>query len=372
MITSTWPTPGRPSTTHFIERQANFLRAAGVSLDVYHFRGRRHPGRYLGAWFGAQCRLLRKQYDLVHAQFGQSGLLALPKHLPLVVTFRGSDVLGIVNDESGRYTWAGRVGQWVSRLVAQRADAVVVVAEHMKRHLPRSVSATVIPSGLDLALFCPMSREDARQRLGLPSDTLLVLFAGRPSQARKRYGLAQAAMEILRQSLPAELIVAWGVPHIEVPLYMNAADALVFTSMQEGSPNVVKEALACNLPVVSVPVGDVAERLTGIEGCELCKDERPETIAKGLERVLRRRRRVNSRVAVEVLDEQIQTARLIDLYRSVLARFGRQEEAGRAARTSNPAAALQGRAARVHRPGPGEGSAASAPAEWPSSGPAAR
>jgi len=69
---------------------------------------------------------------------------------------------------------------------------------------------------------------------------------------------------------------------------MSACDALVFTSMLEGSPNVVKEALACDLPVVSVPVGDVATRLRGVAGCELCADERPETIAAALERVLRR------------------------------------------------------------------------------------
>src|SRR3989442_13756099 len=69
---------------------------------------------------------------------------------------------------------------------------------------------------------------------------------------------------------------------------MNACDVLVFPSAQEGSPNTVKEALACNLPVVSVPVGDVPLRLRGIEGCELCADERPETIAAALERVLRR------------------------------------------------------------------------------------
>src|SRR5256885_8077140 len=84
---------------------------------------------------------------------------------------------------------------------------------------------------------------------------------------------------------------------------MNACDALVLTSMQEGSPNVVKEALACNLPVVSVPVGDVAQRLRGVEGCELCADDRPETIAAALERVLRRGQRSAGREAVQDLDE---------------------------------------------------------------------
>src|SRR2546421_3350262 len=145
MITSEWASdPGH--TAHFIARQARFLRAAGVDVDVFAFRGGRRPLRYLTAWARLRRRLAGNGhgYDLVHAQFGQSGLLALPKRLPLVVTFRGSDLLGIVSDGDGRYTWKGRILQRLSRLVARRADAVIVVSEHMKQWLPPSVSAAVI------------------------------------------------------------------------------------------------------------------------------------------------------------------------------------------------------------------------------------
>jgi glycosyltransferase involved in cell wall biosynthesis len=100
---------------------------------------------------------------------------------------------------------------------------------------------------------------------------------------------------------------------------MNACDALVFTSMQEGSPNAVKEALACDLPVVSVAVGDVPLRLQGVEGCELCPDERPETIAAALERVLRRGQRILGREAVRDLDETVITQQVLGVYRAALA-----------------------------------------------------
>jgi glycosyltransferase involved in cell wall biosynthesis len=120
--------------------------------------------------------------------------------------------------------------------------------------------------------------------------------------------------------LPARLVVAWRVPHSDIPLYMSGCDALVFTSMQEGSPNVVKEALACNLPIVSVPVGDVESRLKDIEGCELCSDENPETIAASLQRVLTRNGRIKGRETVLELDENVTTQKVISIYQAVMAR----------------------------------------------------
>jgi len=319
MITSEWPTAGQPRTTHFIKRQADFLRAAGVDVDVFHFKGRKNPFNYLRAWIETQRKLARQDYDLVHAQFGQSGLLALPKRFPLVVTFRGNDLLGIVGDRNGRYTYLGRIAQKASRLVASSADRVIVVSEEMKSYLPSSVSAQVIPSGIDFDLFRCLPQDEARRTLGLPLDERLVLFVGRPSETRKRFDISERAVEILNQSLPSKLIVAWGVDHTDIPIYMNACDVLVFTSMLEGSPNVVKEALACNLPVVSVPVGDVALRIGGIEGCELCADDCPETVAAALELVLRRGQRIAGRDKVTNLDEKIITRQVIGVYQSILA-----------------------------------------------------
>src|SRR6267143_6747065 len=109
MITSGYPEPGRPHTQQFVKRQAEFLRAAGVEVEVFDFRGRQKLRHYVTGWTRVRSRLGAGRYDLVHAQFGQSGLLALPKRLPLVVTFRGSDLLGIVSDVDGRYTWRGRI-----------------------------------------------------------------------------------------------------------------------------------------------------------------------------------------------------------------------------------------------------------------------
>jgi glycosyltransferase involved in cell wall biosynthesis len=319
MVTSDWLWNSWGGPAVFVARQAEFLRRAGVQVDLFPFRGSRRPGNYLAAWREVHRRLRHGSYDLVHAQFGQSGLTALPKRVPLVVTFRGDDLEGIIG-ENGRYIPAGWLLRSLSRTVARRADAAIVVSAHMKQHLPRSVAAHVLPSGIDLDLFQPEPQDQARSRLGLPHDRRLVAFVGNPDLARKRYPLAQQAVEIVNRSIPTQLLVGWGKPHHEIVALLNACDALVFTSMQEGSPNAVKEALACNLPVVSVAVGDVPLRLNGVKGCELCSDDRAETIAAALERVLRRGGRSEGRAAVEDLNEQALTERLIGIYRSVLPR----------------------------------------------------
>jgi glycosyltransferase involved in cell wall biosynthesis len=339
MVTPEYPSLGEVRTTHFIRRQKEFLEAAGVEIEVFHFEAHRKLRNYARAWLRLRKMVRRGRYDLIHAQFGQSGLLALPRCAPYVVTLRGSDLLGIVGP-NGRYTLAGKLLQFISRMVARRADGVVVVSEHMKDLLPSSVDASVIPSGLEFDRFHSIPRDEARRHLGLPLDARLVLFVGNPAAPRKRFALAQQAVELVNRSLPAQLVVAFGAAHSDVAFYMNACDALVFTSMQEGSPNVVKEALACDLPVVSVAIGDVPLRLSGIQGCELCADDRPETIAAALERVLRTRRRIAGHAAVQDLDESLLTSKVIDVYRSILSRKSRPEAAPARVRRERVSSAL--------------------------------
>jgi len=325
MITADWPDRASwGGTATFIARQVDFLRAAGVAVDLFPFRGGKKPTRYAAAWLEVRRRLRRERYDLIHAQFGQSGLLALPKRLPLVVTFRGDDLQGVLSDADGRHTPLGQLLPLVSRLVARRADATIIVSAHLKAFLDEAAQPHVIPSGVDFERFRLIPQAEARRRLGLSPDRRLVLFVGNPDLPRKRYRLAREAVEIASGSLPTDLVLGWAVPHDAIPFFMNACDALVFTSLQEGSPNAVKEALACNLPVVSVPIADVPERLCGIAGCEVCADDSPETIAAALERVLRRGERTGSRERIRELDEHVITERVIAVYRSGLARTTRR------------------------------------------------
>ena len=314
MITSEWPTPASPNDVPFIVQQVKFLRRLGVYVDVFHFRGSGNPVQYLRAWCGARARLSRRRYDLVHAQWGQSALLALPKKIPLVTTFRGSDLEGVVS-ETGRYTVSGRILKIISKLMARASDQVIVVSESLASHLP-NLHCHVVPSGVDLTLFRPIPQEEARRRLGLPMEKLLVCFAASPNRAVKRYSLAREAVTLLAPRFDVDLIVTSGVPRSLMPYYFSACDALLLTSSHEGSPNVLKEALACDLPVVSVDVGDARQRLSSVDGCFVCADARPETLAKSLSQVLEARRRIQGVAAVRDLSEGELASRVLAVYRS--------------------------------------------------------
>jgi teichuronic acid biosynthesis glycosyltransferase TuaC len=322
MITRDWPTEAQPDRVPYLVRQAEHLRAAGVDLTVFVLaKTGPRPHRYVRR-LRELARLVRQGgFELVHAQTGPAGLAAMLTGLPLVATFRGSDVLGTVGPRGG-YTLKGRVLRAASRVVARRADAVIVVAPHLVCLLPGSREPVVVPSGVDLSRFAPVAREEARARLGLPAGPPLVLFGGRPGNPVKRWNLAREAMRLLGGRMEAEMVPLDGIAHARVPLWMSACDVLLLTSRHEGSPNVVKEALACNLPVVAVNVGDVRERLGGVAGCVVCPDDSPASLAGALERVLRSGARVAGREAVAALDERLLTARVLEVYRRVLAARG--------------------------------------------------
>jgi glycosyltransferase involved in cell wall biosynthesis len=316
MITSEWPSSINPAAVPFIVRQVDCLREAGIQVNVFPFRGNKKIANYVHARRSVQALIQQSKFDLVHAQWGQSTLLAVPKRKPLVVTFRGDDVNGIVGERS-RQTLQGFVLRLISHYAAMIANERIVVSKRLAVRLHLK-NYHVLPSGIDLKVFFPIERGQARRALELP-DKDFVLFVGNPSNPVKRLPLIREAIALARAKNPnIELLCLGDVPHERIPKFMNASDVLVLASVQEGSPNVVKEALACNLPVVSTDVGDVRERIGKIEGCVVCKDDRPETIAAGLCKVLSDKKRINGRNTVLDLDEHTITQKLISVYHKAI------------------------------------------------------
>jgi glycosyltransferase involved in cell wall biosynthesis len=316
VVTSEWATPEHPEGGVFIARQVDWIRRAGVDVDIEPFRSARNPFNYRRVRARVRERLRDGGYDIVHAHFGQAGFAVLGLPAPLVATFHGSDLEGIIGP-SGRYTARGWALRRLSRLVARHADEVIVVSSSLARHLPKRTQYTVIPMTADLEVFQPGSREDARRTLGLPLDRRLVLFAGRPGVKPKRFELAKLAVDLLAPDLRVELLTISGLPPSGVASYMQACDTLLLTSRHEGAPTMVKEALACRLPVVSVDVGDVRETVGHVAGCVI-SDPRPEALSRALTQVLEHPRRLDGSERAEVLDQSKQVARVVALYERVL------------------------------------------------------
>jgi glycosyltransferase involved in cell wall biosynthesis len=282
-----YPDAENPDFGTFVQEQVEGLRATGLELQVLVVGGKRNKLSYVEGARRFRQRIGEQRYDLVHAHYVFSGIVArLQRSLPLVVSFHGAaEMVG----------WVGLL----CKVLAPLADAVTVTSLEHRAQLGRH-DAHVIPCGVDLDLFVPMRKEVARERLGLPLDKGLVLFVGilRPE---KRLDVIRAAVGLLQgQGESVDLVVVTGQPHERIPLYMNACDVLVLASDFEGSPVVIKEAMACNLPIVSVDVGDVAQVIGCTEGCFICERD-PEDMAQKVQWVLARGQRTNGRQAISRL-----------------------------------------------------------------------
>ena len=313
VVTNLWPTQADPSFGSFVKAQMESLRPLGVAYDVLFVNGRASRWNYLRGVRELHQQLGAKRYDLIHAHFGFSGWVARCQlRVPVVISFMGDDVLGRPK-KSGRNTLSGHFLKISGFIFARLATAVIVKSRQMAATL-RMPSAHVIPNGVDLNLFRPMEQAEARKILGLDPAKKFVLFPYNPKEVRKRFDLIEAAVELARKEIPAlEILMARGLPQQQLPLYMNAADVLVMASMSEGSPNAVKEAMASNLPVISVDVGDVIDLIGATDGCYLVP-RNAAAVAEKIVDVCRRGRRTNGREWISRLSMESVAQQIVSLY----------------------------------------------------------
>ena len=308
VVTAMYPHAEQPGNGAFVMHQVEQLRAFGHHVDIVHVKGYRSRWNYMLGALAVFRATWRGAYDIVHVHYGLSGLSALVRwRTPLVVTLHGSDVLQT------------RLQRLVSRVVSAGAAATIVVSPAVGER----VAGTVIPCGVDLNTFRPMERGRARQALGLAPSRRYVLFPFDPERRLKRWDLARSAVDLLRaRGLDAELLTVWRAPNAEMPLYYSAADVMVLCSDSEGSPTSVKEALACNLPVVSTRVGDVDVLLEGVAGAEIC-EQTPTSLAAALARAIETAERVTfeGRAAMQRYDQGATVQALLRVYHGVLRRL---------------------------------------------------
>jgi teichuronic acid biosynthesis glycosyltransferase TuaC len=320
VVTNMYPTEARPGGGTFVADQVRSLRATGAEAEVL-FVDRATGGRrvYRGLAERVRADVARSSPDLVHVMYG--GVMAdvvtrVVEDRPVLVTFHGDDLQG--NAGNGLL---GALSGWYSTVAsaraARRAAGVVVVSPHLRDAIAKSVNGSrlwVVSNGVDLGRFRPRDRAECQRALGWDTGRAQVLFPAPPARGEKRFHLAAAAVAMLRQSgVAVDLQVLDGVPHEEVPTWLNAADVVLLTSLREGSPMVVKEALACNVAVVSVDVGDVRERLAGIEGCSVAEPT-PEDLSHNLGRALARTERIEGRERVAELSLERVADTLREIY----------------------------------------------------------
>jgi len=239
-----------------IKSQGESLRALGLDLDYFTIKGKGIKG-YLSAIPRLKAHLRENQYDIIHAHYSLSALVAsLAGARPLVVSLMGSDV------KSNR-----ALSMAIKLFNFLFWDACIVKSDDMKKSLGIN-NTYVIPNGVDTDRFRPMDKSECRQRLNWDTDKTHILFPANPKRPEKNYKLLWEATKQIEESdgqIPIHTLV--DIAHTKIPFYMNAADVVVLPSLWEGSPNAVKEAMACNTPVVAANVGDVQWLLSGVNSC---------------------------------------------------------------------------------------------------------
>lgn len=290
------------------------LEKMGVRVEIWKVRVSNKLSYLKTAWKVFCLNFQTTKYDLIHATYSLNGFLArLQFKNPVIVTLMGSDLLSRepFYRQGGRDTLAGKI-------ISRCADRVIVQTEEMAKAVSvNQESVHVIPYGVNKSIFHPAAYEEARRELGLPMDEKCILFPYNPQREEKDYPLAEQAVRLLNQKESVRLVSVYGQSRETLAKFMNACDAMVLTSKYEGSPVAVREALGCNLPVVSVRAGDVPEVLSDIEGCYLC-ERNPRDIADGLEKVLQRGTRIDNREKIDALDAKWSAQQVLQIYRAVL------------------------------------------------------
>ncbi len=318
-VTNMWPSAERPHWGAFVRSQVESLVAAGVENTLYEIPGWRGTGHYVRA-LRELPRIARDcGAELVHAHYGLSGAAALAVPLPRVVSFCGDDLLGRP-DAHGTLSWKSRALIPVSVHAARRADAVIVKSEEMRRAIRGIPDVHVIPNGVDLQRFKPRPREEARRAMGWRESGQVLLFPADPAEPRKNFPLAQAVERALvARGFDVRLEHLYRQPQERIAIAMSAADVLLLPSFHEGSPNAVKEALACDLPVVAAAVGDCMERLAGVMPSAIAA-RTPEAFTAATAAVLEANTRSNGRAIVSELSLERVAQRVLAVYAQALAR----------------------------------------------------
>lgn len=251
----------------FVQEQVKSLSRLGIEFDYYGISEKGIIG-YLKCRRSLINKIEAYKPNLIHAHYGLSGLLAnLQRKVPVITTFHGSDV-----HSKGFLLQLSKICIRLSAFNIFVSKSIYQISGYKKKNY------IIQPCGADVNNFNLFPKQEVRQKLGWQQSGKYILFAGAFENAVKNSALAKKAVSLLND---CQLIELKGYNRVEVNVLMNACDCLLMTSDREASPMVVKEAMLCGCPIVSVDVGDVKEVISETEGCSIVERE-PQAIANKL------------------------------------------------------------------------------------------
>ena len=226
----------------------------------------------------------------------------MQRKVPVIITFHGSDI----NLDSVRP---------FSVIASKLSKYNIFVSDKILKKIKVNGNSAVIPCGIDLDVFYPLEMKKAREILKMNPDKKYILFSSSFDRAEKNSSLAFSAVNKLK--LNCELLELKNRSREEVNLLLNACDLLLLTSFTEGSPQVIKEAMACNCPIVTTDVGDIREVINGTDGCYITSFE-PEDIAEKINLALQFNGRTNGREKIKHFDNQLIAKKVYNVYKQIV------------------------------------------------------
>jgi glycosyltransferase involved in cell wall biosynthesis len=304
----------------FIKEQGVSLTKKGIELTYFPVLGKGIKG-YLRRSKNLKDYLIQNPVDLIHAHYTLSGwttVLAFPR-VPIVLSLMGTDAYGEYSGP-GKIVFKSRFLTLLTFLIQPFVSAIISKSEHIATYVYRKSISYILPNGIRLEQF-KLYPPEIRNELGLKKEKKYVLFLGDKNYKRKNFTLLENALNLIKND-NVELLAPYPVAHDEVVKYLNAADVFIMSAFMEGSPNVIKEAMACNCPIVATDVGDVKWVMGDTEGCYLTSFD-PADVAEKIKRAIafgndKGRTNGRERIFELGLDSETVAKKILEVYDSVL------------------------------------------------------
>lgn len=302
ICSGTTPDKSFKKTQPFVYEQMQELEKLGVEFDVFLIKKKGIIG-YLKSRKPLIQTIKSTKYDLIHAHFGLSGMFAvLQFRVPVVISFIGSDIIYIKL----------RIISSLTMLFS--AYSIFVSEELQLKAIVRGKYSSIIPYGVNFTEVAPMKRNIARDIMKIPKEEKICLFGSSRNRKSKNFPLAEKAVGLCKNIKLMDL--HGNYLKEEVIHLINACDCVLLTSFDEGSPQIIKEALACNVPIVSTDVGDVRKVIGDTIGCYITSFE-SEDVAKNIERAIAFGRRTNGREKIKHYDNNLLAREILKIYKKI-------------------------------------------------------